>query len=91
MNAGAKYLMSVENPHHTRMDHTPTIFDYVCSNSDKFAMLFAFECLAGLLSVAFVLGTEPGTSTHVVSILNLVGIAILGTATAAILLKCHRR
>ncbi|WP_227378664.1 hypothetical protein [Haladaptatus halobius] len=72
------------------MSTAPTFFDYVCSNADKFAMLFAFECLAGALSLALFLGTEPGTATHVVGVLNLVGIAVLGTATAAILLKCYR-
>ncbi|WP_227356392.1 hypothetical protein [Haladaptatus salinisoli] len=72
------------------MSNAPTFFDYVCSNTDKFAMLFAFECLAGALSLALFLWTEPGTATRVVGILNLAGIAVLGAATGAILLKCHR-
>ena len=72
------------------MSHEPKFFDYVCSNADKFALLFAFEVLAGLLSLALFLGTEPGTAAHVVGVLNLVGVAVLGTATGAILLKCHR-
>lgn len=73
------------------MSNAPTLFDYVCSNADKFAMLFAFECLAGALSVVLFFGTETGTATHVVAILNLVGIGVLGTVTGAILLQCHRR
>lgn len=72
------------------MSHEPTFFDYICSNADKFALLFAFEVLAGALSLVLFLGTEPGTATHVVGVLNLVGIAVLGSATAAILLKCNR-
>lgn len=72
------------------MSRSPTFFDYVCSNSDKFAMLFAFECLAGALSFVFFLGTEPGTASHVVGILNLVGAGVLAVPTAGILLKCHR-
>lgn len=72
------------------MSHDPTFFDYVCSNADKFAMLFAFECLAGLFSLVLLLGTEPGTASYVVGLLNLAGVTVLGVPTAAILLKCHR-
>ncbi|MCO8246740.1 MULTISPECIES: hypothetical protein [unclassified Haladaptatus] len=72
------------------MSHRLTLFDYVCSNADKFALLLAFECLAGLLSLALFFGSEPGTSQHVVSILNIAGASVLGAATAAILLKCYR-
>ena len=73
------------------MSTQPTLFDFVCSNSDKFAMLLVFEVVAGVLSLALLFGTEPGTATHVVVVLNLVGVGVLGVATAAILLKCHRR
>ncbi|WP_158059649.1 hypothetical protein [Halorussus halophilus] len=72
------------------MSHDPTFFDYVCSNADKFAMLFAFECLAGLFSLVLLLGTEPGTASYVVGLLNLAGVTVLGVPTATILLKCHR-
>ncbi len=72
------------------MTRSLTVFDYVCSNSDKFALLLAFECLAGLLSLVLFFGSEPGTAQHVVSVLNIVGASVLGAATAAILLKCYR-
>ncbi|SIR65754.1 hypothetical protein SAMN05421858_3171 [Haladaptatus litoreus] len=72
------------------MSHSPSFFDYVCSNADKFAMLLVFECVAGALSLALFLGSEPGTATHVVGVLNVLGAAVLAVATTAILLKCHR-
>ena len=72
------------------MSHAPTVFDYVCSNADKFAMLLAFECLACLLSILLFFWSEPGTATHVVSILNVLGAGALGVGTAALLVKCHR-
>ncbi len=72
------------------MNRSPTFFDYVCSNADKFAILLAFECLAFLLSLVLFFSSEPGTATRVVGVLNLAGLAVLGTGTSAILLKCHR-
>jgi hypothetical protein len=72
------------------MSHAPTVLDYVCSNADKFAMLLAFECLAGFLSILLFLWSEPGTAAHVVSVLNVIGAGTLGVGTAALLVKCHR-
>lgn len=67
-----------------------TFFDYVCSNADKFAILLALECLAGVVALVLFVGSTPGTATHAVAILDLVGVSVLGTGTAAILLKCYR-
>ncbi|WP_266081398.1 hypothetical protein [Haladaptatus caseinilyticus] len=72
------------------MSHGLSLFDYVCSNTDKFALLFAFECLAGVLSIALFFWTEPGTATHVISLLNAVGAGALGAVTGVVLLKCYR-
>lgn len=67
-----------------------TFFDHVCSNADKFAILLALECLAGIVSIAVFIGTEAGTAAHAVAILDLIGVSVLGTCTTAILLKCYR-
>jgi hypothetical protein len=73
------------------MTRQPSFFDFVCSNADKFALLFVMEVLAGLLSLAIFFATAPGTAARVVTILNLAGVAVIGSFTAALLRKCHRR
>jgi hypothetical protein len=73
------------------MSRSPGLFDYVCANADKFALLLALEVLAGVLSVGFFLAAGPGTPVRVVSALNVVGVVVLGGFTAALLWKCHTR
>ena len=73
------------------MSHKPGLFDYICANADKLALMLALETLAGLLSVVFFFASAPGTPTRVVSGLNVVGVAVIGGFTAALLWKCHTR
>jgi len=73
------------------MSDAPGPIDYVCANADKLALMLALETLAGLLSVAFLLLSPPGTPTRVVSGLNVLGVLAIGGFTAAILWICHRR
>jgi hypothetical protein len=72
------------------MSRRPEFFDYVCSNADKFALLFSLEVLAGLLSFAIFLTTAPGTALRVITILNIVGVVVIGGFTGALLWKCHQ-
>lgn len=72
------------------MSRRPGYFDFVCSNADKFALLFAMEVLAGLLSLAILFTTAPGTASRVVTILNLAGVTVIGGFTALLLWKCHQ-
>lgn len=73
------------------MSRTPGLFDYVCANADKLALLLALETLAGLLSLGFFLAAEPGTPVRVVSGLNVIGVIGIGGFTAALLWRCHTR
>lgn len=73
------------------MSNTPGVFDYVCANADKLALLLALETLAGLLSVLFFFVADPGTPMRVVSGLNVFGVLVIGGFTAALLWKCHER
>ncbi|MFC6962421.1 hypothetical protein [Halocatena marina] len=67
-----------------------TLFDYVCSSADAFVILLALESLAGIVSLVIIVGSSSGTATHAIAVLNLVGVSVLGSGTAAILLKCYR-
>lgn len=71
------------------MRRRPRLLDFVCSNADKFALLFALEVLAGLLSLGVFFVTAPGTPAHVVTILNLAGVTVIGGFTGALLWKCQ--
>lgn len=73
------------------MTDAPGIFDYICANADKLALMLTLETLAGLLSLGFFFASEPGTPTRVVSGLNVLGVLGLGGFTAALLWQCHRR
>lgn len=73
------------------MSRTPGLFDYICANADKLAILLALETLAGLLSVVFFVVSDPGTPMRVVSGLNVFGVLAIGGFTAALLWKCHKR
>ena len=73
------------------MSRKPGLFDFVCANADKLALLLALETLAGLLSLGFFLAAEPGTPVRVVSGLNVAGVVGIGGFTAALLWKCHTR
>lgn len=73
------------------MSRKPGLFDYICANADKLALLLALETLAGLLSLGFFLASEPGTPVRVVSGLNVVGVVAIGGFTATVLWKCHTR
>lgn len=73
------------------MGHSPGLFDYVCANADKLALLLALETLAGLLSVGFFFASDPGTPVRVVSGLNVLGVVVIGGVTAALLWTCYRR
>jgi hypothetical protein len=72
------------------MSRRPGLLDFVCSNADKFALLFAMEVLAGLLSLGIFFATAPGTAARVVTVLNLAGVTVIGGFTAVLLWKCHR-
>ena len=67
------------------------MFDYICSNADKLALLLAMEGLAGVLSVGLYLALPPGSPGRVVSALNVFGVVVIGGFTAALLLACYRR
>lgn len=73
------------------MSQNPGLFDYICANADKFSILLTLELLVGLLSVGFFVLAEPGTPVRVVSGLNVIGVAVIGGFTAALLWKCHNR
>ena len=73
------------------MSRKPGLFDFICANADKLALLLALETLAGLLSLGFFLASEPGTPVRVVSGLNVVGVLAIGGFTAALLWTCYRR
>lgn len=73
------------------MSRTPGLLDYVCANADKLALLLALEALAGLVSLALVVLSPPGTATRVVSVLNVLGVVVIGGFTAVLLWTCHRR
>jgi len=73
------------------MSQAPGIFDFICANADKLALMLALETLAGLLSVVFFVFSPPGTPTRVVSGLNVLGVLVIGGFTAALLWQCHRR
>lgn len=72
------------------MGRQPRYLDFVCSNADKFALLFTMEVLAGVLSLAIFFATAPGTAARVVTVLNLAGVTVIGGFTGALLWKCHQ-
>ncbi|WP_082230543.1 hypothetical protein [Haloprofundus marisrubri] len=73
------------------MSNEPGFFDYVCWNSDKFAMLFALEVFGFLLSLGAMFATAPQTPTHAIASLNVLGAGVLGTGTGLLLYFCHKR
>lgn len=66
-----------------------TYLDHLCDYESGWRLLFTFSVGVLGLMLIWLVNVEPGTATHVVTVMNVVGLAGLALLSGTVLLKCR--
>lgn len=66
-----------------------TFLDHLCDYESGWRLLFTFSVGVLGLMLVWLVNVEPGTATHVVTVMNVVGLAGLALLSGTVLLKCR--
>lgn len=66
-----------------------SFLDHLCDYEQGWRLLFTFSVGFLGLSVLWLVSTESGTATYVVSVMNVVGLSVLALLSGFVLSRCR--